>query len=628
MSWLVANTLVAGLLALLVMGVGRWLRPAPAAMHVLWLFVLLKLVLPPLFEVPVDVSWLRAEVAPGVVPQPVFVDLVQSAAGADAVVPPAPAVPAVAPALLAGPQLTLGEVLLCVWGAGSALFVGFLLLGVVRGHRRLRSLGPVPPWLAREVETLAARLGVRVPRLLDDPAATSPCVWSLGRVRLVLPVRVLAAAVPKGRAAVLVHELAHLRRGDHWLAQVELLLASVLWWHPLFWFARARLRLWAELACDAWAVASVPESTIDFATVLIEAVARPDSAVPGMTVLAARPAARAAFERRLTMILNENVPCRGSRAWWLPFTALALGLFAVPVAAQEEETPVRVEVRVNGKKVEQLSGEARRILLERLLREEKEEAATRPGKKKSDEGQDPVPKKSPAQSRSEKPGKKHAHVHDDFDFGDFDFGDLDEQIRAGLKAGLDEARKEIRGNKELRELGITDEVLDLLDNLGSGKGLDKHIDSVVKGAMKGAGSLIVKELQADGTLRDLHVHEDIRKFVDNLIEKGHDAETMKDLLLRTGKSVLDHAKVEVLRDPDIKKLGIGKDVELLLDDVMSGKGNFNRNLQKLIDKAIKSALREAKEENEEGEEEAEEAKPAPRKKLERKDKSRDDVLIR
>ncbi|HZN37638.1 MAG TPA: M56 family metallopeptidase [Planctomycetota bacterium] len=615
MSWLVANTLVAGVLALLVMGVGRWLRPAPAAMHVLWLFVLLKLVLPPLFEVPIDVSWLRAETAV----EPVVVPWEASAGLVDEAQPQTPALPAAA---LAPDPFTLGEVLLSAWGGGSVLFVGFLLLGVVRGHRRLRSLGPVPPWLAREVETLAARLGVRVPELLDDPAATSPCVWSLGSVRLVLPVRALAAASTKGRAAVLVHELAHLLRGDHWLAQLELVMASALWWHPLFWFARARLRLWAELACDAWAVASVPEATIDFATVLIEAVARPDSAVPGMTVLGARPAARAAFERRLTMILNENVPCRGSRAWWLPFTALGLGLFAVPVAAQEEEPPVRVEVRVNGKKVDQLSGEARRILLERLLREEEEEAAARPGKrKKSDDNQDPVAKKGPA-----KAGKnKKAVVLNDLELDDLDLEGLPDQIRSGLKAGFAEARKEILRDKDLRELGITDEVLDLLDNIGSGKGLDKQIDSVIKAAMKGAGSVIVKELQADGTLRDLGVHEDIGKFVNDLLEKGYDAEKMRDLAVRTAKSALNDARVEVLHDVDLKKLGIEKDVEGLLDNVISGKGNFNGNLQKIIDKAIKSALREAKEENEE-EEEAEEAKPAPKKRLERKSKSRDEVI--
>ena len=59
MNWLVVNTLTAAALALLTLAIGRWGRPAPAVMHGLWLFVLLKLVTPPLFEVPIDVSWAR-----------------------------------------------------------------------------------------------------------------------------------------------------------------------------------------------------------------------------------------------------------------------------------------------------------------------------------------------------------------------------------------------------------------------------------------------------------------------------------------------------------------------------------------------------------------------------------------
>ena len=52
MSWLLANSVVAFLLCGIVLAIGRFAKPAPAVMHVLWLFVLLKLVTPPLFEVP------------------------------------------------------------------------------------------------------------------------------------------------------------------------------------------------------------------------------------------------------------------------------------------------------------------------------------------------------------------------------------------------------------------------------------------------------------------------------------------------------------------------------------------------------------------------------------------------
>src|SRR5262249_47707679 len=156
--------------------------------------------------------------------------------------------------------------------------------------------------------------------------------------------------------------------GDHLVAHAELLLAILLWWHPLFWLARARLRHWAELACDAWALASVPGAQLDYAGVLIDAVATPDSAVPGMTVLAARPAARAAFERRLTMILDEKVSCRIGRGWWLSLAVLGVGLCAAPAPAQKpDRRPVRVEVKVNGKDLDELTPAERRAALNQLL---------------------------------------------------------------------------------------------------------------------------------------------------------------------------------------------------------------------------------------------------------------------
>ena len=77
MTWIVANTAVALVLSVLALAVGRWLKPAPAIMHGLWLLVLLKLVTPPLFEVPVDLSWLAgAGASAGAnAPEPVVVPI-------------------------------------------------------------------------------------------------------------------------------------------------------------------------------------------------------------------------------------------------------------------------------------------------------------------------------------------------------------------------------------------------------------------------------------------------------------------------------------------------------------------------------------------------------------------------
>ena len=56
-----SNAMAATVLAMGVAALGRLLSRRPAALHWLWLLVLLKLVTPPLFEVPI----VSSEVAPG-----------------------------------------------------------------------------------------------------------------------------------------------------------------------------------------------------------------------------------------------------------------------------------------------------------------------------------------------------------------------------------------------------------------------------------------------------------------------------------------------------------------------------------------------------------------------------------
>jgi beta-lactamase regulating signal transducer with metallopeptidase domain len=505
-SWLLCNSVVALLLCVGVLALGKFAKPAPVVMHVLWLFVLLKLVTPPLFEVPLWEASSSAEshaLEPTVSPQ----------------VGPLPAIAATGPILAQDVVAAAGSahapfswtsLLGGIWLLGSLGMLLRLASGVRRARRRVDRLPPAPQWLQREVERLAMRMAVRTPILLDDACATSPCVWSLGTPRLVLPANVLATATRKGRMAVLAHELAHLRRGDHMVAHFELALAVVLWWHPLFWFARAQLRDWAELACDAWAVASVPAAAIEYATVLVDAVAEGDSAVPGMTVLAARPAARAAFERRLTMILTERVPCRVSRSWWLPFAALGVGLFAVPVAAQRQE-PVHIDVKVNGKDLKELDATTRDALLKQLREAQKKD---RVGKVQEPEAQ---PKKLKPVVRDNDDDRREVRAFED--------------AQDAMTKAMKEARAEIADDPDLRELGLTDDVNKLVEQALRGVDLQKTIDSMMDKAMKGATKKVITEIRGDADLRELGLTGDVEDLVARLM-RGEDGDKAIDEMVR------------------------------------------------------------------------------------------------
>lgn len=624
MSWLLANSISAAVLSGIVLLIARWWKPAPAVMHGLWLVVVLKLVTPPLFEIPLDVSWLpdTTNAAPSRPAAEALPRLLPDTAPEPTASAPSPelaAVPQVTPEPLAGTDIgsanepaprteAHGAVdggaaafpWLWLWLGSSGLLLLATSWRTVQIHRQKRAFGPVPMPLRLEVRELAERIGVAVPELCDDPRTAAPYVWTIGRTRLILPVQLLQQCTKKGREAVIAHELAHLHRRDHWVARAELVLLTLLWWHPLFWFARSRMRLWAELACDAIAVTTVPDASLDYATLLVDAAAQPAPTRPGVAVLASRPAARAAFERRLKMILNDNLPRRASRAWCVPFAALTLGLFAAPVAAQEQEPePVRVEIRVNGKTVKNLTPAQREKLLEVLLDDKAPEKAKKQRKERR-RIRIRKPDSLPEEPREQEPRrtKKNKKKLDPGFGGSIRIEGLPESgdFADALKQGLAEARRELKNDKDLAELGITDEVLDMLDDLAEGKGIESSLDGVIRAAMKGAGDLVIKELEDDEDLRKLGIDKGILKMVTGLLDNEANQKMIGEFARTALGAALDEAKQEIRADKDLRKLGLTKDVESLIDSIVSGQGDFEGDLDKIIQKAMEAAMAEVEHE--------------------------------
>jgi beta-lactamase regulating signal transducer with metallopeptidase domain len=238
------------------------------------------------------------------------------------------------------PAERLELLFLGLWVAGMLGFAGWQVLRIIH-FRRLPSRGQPPPnWLASHVKRVAAALGVRPPRTLVVPDNGSPVLWCLGAPRLLIPASLLGQLEAAWWPGVFVHELAHLRRRDHWVSWLELVAGCFWWWNPVFWLVRRQLRQHAEMACDAWVIEILPDGRRAYAETLLavsQAVSR--AAVPA-PALAIAPRARRAFERRLTMIMSGRVTCRVPVAV-LAFVALlaaaALPGWSVRLAADEPE---------------------------------------------------------------------------------------------------------------------------------------------------------------------------------------------------------------------------------------------------------------------------------------------------
>ncbi len=139
-----------------------------------------------------------------------------------------------------------------------SLRLAFAHLGL---RRRLRARLEVSGGtLFRILDRLASETGISRPiRLTCSTALPVPVALGVLRPEIAVPPRALSHLSAGEQESLLAHELAHLvRRDPAWLAGGQL-LASLLFFQPLNWVARRRLREISELLSDEWAVGRTGE---------------------------------------------------------------------------------------------------------------------------------------------------------------------------------------------------------------------------------------------------------------------------------------------------------------------------------------------------------------------------------
>jgi beta-lactamase regulating signal transducer with metallopeptidase domain len=221
-----------------------------------------------------------------------------------------------------------------IWALGAgfiAMLLGLSLWRTARLARRVRPVAHVG--VLRDVRDLAERLGVRRPvRVLQDHDQSMPMTWGLRHPTVLVPAGFVAWPRSR-RRAVLVHELAHVRRWD-WVTQLGARLACALyWWNPLAWVAARRLREERERACDDLVLAhgTVPSA---YAGDLLE-IARAFRAGPSIALAGVAMARRSELAGRLLAVLDAARSRRSlapGRAWSATAAAAVLLLPAAGLA--------------------------------------------------------------------------------------------------------------------------------------------------------------------------------------------------------------------------------------------------------------------------------------------------------
>jgi len=219
------------------------------------------------------------------------------------------------------------QTLAAFWLAGVLVFLGRVAWAYGAFARRLRHLpGIQDPTLLALFDECRQTMGARKPAaLIATPEVDSPALFGCWRVRLLLPERLTTEFSREELRYVLLHELAHLRRGDVRLNWLITLLQALHWFNPVLWLGFARMRADRELACDALALAVAPdEAKRPYGRTilrLLEGFTHP-SPVPGLVGIVED---RKQMENRLRMIARFKKSNRGSA----PVALLLIGLVAV-----------------------------------------------------------------------------------------------------------------------------------------------------------------------------------------------------------------------------------------------------------------------------------------------------------
>ncbi len=256
--------------------------------YCVWLLVLVKLILPPTLALPTGIGYWLGDRLSAVFPvadrgaqltgfepagqppsprSPLSGDTLQvqpptRASATDAsLVPPAAGITPV----------TRQGLLFFLWLVGVLVFAA-LLVQRVRFVRGLIAFSlPADGRFQHLAEECGTQMGIRRKiELRVSGTMSSPALCGLLRPVVLVPARILETLPPEGLQAILIHELAHLKRGDVWVNTLQTVLQVIHFYNPFVWLANAMIRRTREEAVDETVLVALGGQAENYSNTLID----------------------------------------------------------------------------------------------------------------------------------------------------------------------------------------------------------------------------------------------------------------------------------------------------------------------------------------------------------------------
>lgn len=221
--------------------------------------------------------------------------------------------------------------LFALWAAGASLMLVRLAVGLwrvhqVRNHCSDVGLSNLDPAIAQIFCDFGS--GHRVQLCVSSDVAV-PAALGFFRPAIVFPARLLPQLSVREIEVVLLHELAHLRRWDHWTNLAQQTVKALFFFHPAVWWIDNRLALEREIACDDM-VLEQTASPRAYASALISFAEKMQSA-RGLALAQTLVNKMRQMSLRLAQILDAERPSR--TGFWNPALGVSAGLLVLALCA-------------------------------------------------------------------------------------------------------------------------------------------------------------------------------------------------------------------------------------------------------------------------------------------------------
>ena len=292
-SWMSGMFWQVSLIIILISGIDLLLRRWvwPQVRYALWFMVLLKLILPPTIASPVSITANFQSVALKALGN---YHAEQTYLSFDANPVEIPNTTAESKSILTGEGNTIltksGSAVsspktkpnwqvfaMFFWMLGSLAILVFLIkkFSEMRKANRSGEKIVVPDWFELLLIQCARRLNLQViPNVVITRKVNSPAIFGMIRPVLLLPTDFLDETSKKDAENILLHELAHIKRRDLLVKELETFLTVIYWFNPLFWGVKKQLQHLRELCCDSTVANVLQRKVKGYRSTLLETARR------------------------------------------------------------------------------------------------------------------------------------------------------------------------------------------------------------------------------------------------------------------------------------------------------------------------------------------------------------------